>query len=35
MAADALDASKMNVKPGGVQPRLHSPVLAGKVQEVN
>ena len=35
MAANALDASRMNVKPGGVQPRMHSTVWAGKVQEMN
>ena len=35
MAANALDASRMNVKPRGVQPRMHSTVWAGKVQEMN
>ena len=33
MAADALDASRINMKPGGVQPRIHITVWAGMVQE--
>ena len=32
MAEDALDASKMNVKPGGKQPKMHSTIWAGKEQ---
>lgn len=32
MAEDALDASKMNVKPGGKQPRMHTTVWAGNEQ---
>ena len=34
MAEDALDASKMNVKPGGKQPVMRATIWAGKVQEM-
>ena len=30
MAADTLDVSKMNVKPGGAQPKMHDTVWAGQ-----
>ena len=35
MAADALDASKMNVNPGGKQPKMHDTVWAGKPQKMS
>ena len=35
MAEDALDANRMNVKPGGKQPKMHDTVWAGKVQQMN
>ena len=35
MAADALDASKMNVNPGGKQPKMHETVWAGKPQKMS
>ena len=34
LAEDALDASKMNLKPGGKQPRMHDTVWNGKVQRM-
>ena len=34
MALDALDASKMNVNPGGKQPAMHDTVWAGKPQKM-
>ena len=34
MADDALDASKMNVKPGGKQPKMRDTMWAGKVQKM-
>ena len=33
-AEDALDASKMNLKPGGKQPRMHDTIWNGKVQKM-
>lgn len=33
-AEDALDASKMNLKPGGKQPRIHDTIWNGKVQKM-
>lgn len=35
MADYALEASKMNVKPGGKQPKLHRTTWAGQIQEMN
>ena len=35
MAEDALDASKMNVNPGGKQPIMHDTIWARKPQKVN
>ena len=35
MAADALDVSKMNVKPGGKQAVMHDTFWGGKVQKMN
>ena len=32
MAKDALDASRMNVKPGGKQPKMRDTIWAGQVQ---
>lgn len=34
MADDALDASKMNVKPGGMQPKMRTTMWAGKEQKM-
>jgi len=33
-ADNALDASKMNLKPGGKQPRMHDTIWNGKVQKM-
>lgn len=33
-AADALDASKMNLKPGGKQPRMHNTYWQGRLQRM-
>ena len=33
-AEDALDASKMNLKPGGKQPKMHDTIWNGKVQRM-
>ena len=33
-AEDALDASKVNLKPGGKQPRMHDTIWNGKVQKM-
>lgn len=33
-AEDALDASKMNLKPGGKQPKMHDTFWNGKVQKM-
>lgn len=33
MSPDALDASKMNVNPGGKQPAMHDTVWAGEPQK--
>lgn len=33
-AEDALNAKVMNVRPGGVQPRMHDTMWAGKVQRM-
>ena len=35
MAVDALDASKINVNPGGKQPKMHDTVWAGKPQKMS
>ena len=35
MAADALDASKMNINPGEKQPKMHDVVWAGKSQKMS
>lgn len=35
MAEDALDVAKMNVKPGGKQPRMHDTIWGGEVQKMN
>lgn len=35
MVADVLDASKMNVNPGGKQPKMHDTVWAGKPQKMS
>ncbi len=34
MAEDSLDASKMNVKPGGKQPKMHDTYWGGTVQKM-
>lgn len=34
MADDALNANKMNAKPGGKQPQMHDTVWNGKVQRM-
>ena len=34
-AEDALNAKVMNIRPGGVQPRMHDAMWAGKVQKKN
>lgn len=34
MAEDALDSSKMNVKPGGLQPRMRTTMWAGREQKM-
>ena len=34
MAEDPLDISKMNVKPGGAQPKMHDTVWEGQVQKM-
>jgi len=34
MAEDALDVSKMNVNPGGVQPKMRDTVWGGEVQKM-